>query len=174
MFGTTPIIGAGKGLTIEGTARLTTVPVTLSGGTLAAGTLAVMPGGRLQTTQASQAVGPVVALAGSAIDATGGSLVDRQCIQSQRLLRQRHAPRRQHRHAADANDVVFDSLSLATLGDGGSPGTLNAANGLTLDFGGNVTGFGTVSTPNNVAKPLINNGHITGNSVAERSRSPAT
>ena len=75
LFGATPIIHAGKGLTIEGTARLTTVPITLSGGTLAAGTLAVMPGGRLQTTQASQAVGLFVALAGSAIDATGGSLV---------------------------------------------------------------------------------------------------
>ena len=68
----------------------------------------------------------------------------------------------------DANDVVFDSLALATLGSAGSPGTLTAANGLTLDFGGNVTGFGTVSTPNNVAKPLINNGHITGNSAAQR------
>ena len=61
----------------------------------------------------------------------------------------------------------FDSAALVTLGAGGSPGTLAAANGLTLDFGGNVTGFGTVNTPNDVAKPLINNGHITGNSVAQ-------
>ena len=64
--------------------------------------------------------------------------------------------------------MVFDSLSLATLGNAGGPGTLTAANGLTLDFGGNFTGFGAVSTPNNVAKPLINNGHITGNSVAQK------
>ena len=49
-----------------------------------------------------------------------------------------------------------------------NPGTLNAANGLTLDFGGNVTGFGTVSTPNVLAKPLINNGHVTGTSAAQR------
>ena len=68
---------------------------------------------------------------------------------------------------ADANDAVFDSAALVSLGSGASPGTLNAANGLTLDFGGNVTGFGTVSTTNNLAKPLINNGHITGNSVAQ-------
>jgi hypothetical protein len=68
----------------------------------------------------------------------------------------------------DANDVVFDSLALATLGSGASPGTLSAANGLTLDFGGNIAGFGTVSTPNNAVKPLINNGHITGNSAAQR------
>jgi T5SS/PEP-CTERM-associated repeat protein len=67
----------------------------------------------------------------------------------------------------DANDVVFDSLALATLGSGASPGALSAANGLTLDFGGNITGFGTVSTPNNAVKPLINNGHITGNSPTQ-------
>ena len=62
----------------------------------------------------------------------------------------------------------FDSVSLAALGSGASPGTVNAANGLTLDFGGNITGFGTVSTPNILAKPLINNGHITGTSAAQR------
>jgi hypothetical protein len=54
-----------------------------------------------------------------------------------------------------------------TIGAGGRRGTLAAANGLTLNFGGSLTGFGTVSTPNDVAKPLINNGHITGNSAAE-------
>ena len=68
---------------------------------------------------------------------------------------------------ADANDAVFDSAALVTIGDGGSPGTLAAANGLTLDFGGNVTGFGTINTPNSAAKPFINNGHIAGNSGAE-------
>ena len=168
LFGTTSIIGAGKVLTIEGTAKLTTVPVTLSGGTLAAGTLAVMPGGRLQTTQASLAVGPVVALAGSAIDATSGSLVIGNVSKvngfhgNGTLLTGTNTVT-----LADANDAVLGSASLATLGNGASPGTLAAANGLTLDFGGNITGFGAVTTPNDVAKPLINNGHITGNSVAE-------
>jgi hypothetical protein len=69
----------------------------------------------------------------------------------------------------DANDVVFDSTSLVKLDDGaGTAGTLSAANGLTLNFGGNITGFGTVSTPNDPFKPLINNGHITGNSAAQK------
>lgn len=69
----------------------------------------------------------------------------------------------------DANDVVFDSASLVVLGDGaGGSATLAAANGLTLDFGGNLTGFGAVTTPNDPAKPLINNGHIAGNSSAEK------
>ena len=68
---------------------------------------------------------------------------------------------------ADANDAVLDSAALVTLGAGGSPGTLAAANGLTLDFGGNLTGFGTVDTPDNIATPFTNNGHIAGNSAAE-------
>ncbi|MCA9231056.1 MAG: PEP-CTERM sorting domain-containing protein, partial [Planctomycetales bacterium] len=55
------------------------------------------------------------------------------------------------------------------LGDGvASSGTLAATNGLTLDFGGNISGFGTVDTPNNVATPLTNNGHIAGNSPSEQ------
>jgi T5SS/PEP-CTERM-associated repeat protein len=69
----------------------------------------------------------------------------------------------------DANDVVFDSTSFVKLDNGaGTAGTLSAANGLTLNFGGNITGFGTVSTPNDPFKPLINNGHITGNSAAQK------
>ncbi len=62
----------------------------------------------------------------------------------------------------DANDVVFDSLALMTLGRFSQPGTLNAANGLTLNFGGNISGFGTLDTPDDPARPLLNNGHITG------------
>lgn len=62
----------------------------------------------------------------------------------------------------DANEAVLDSAAWVALGDGGSPGTLVAAGGLTLDFGSNVTGHGTIDTPNNPATPLINNGHISG------------
>ncbi|MGI9456994.1 MAG: beta strand repeat-containing protein, partial [Aeoliella sp.] len=65
----------------------------------------------------------------------------------------------------DANDVVFDSG--ASVDFGNSDGTLVAENGLTLDFGGNITGFGTLDTPDDSATPLINNGHITGNSGTE-------
>ena len=68
----------------------------------------------------------------------------------------------------DANDAVLDSGALATLGIGVSPGTLNAPNGLTLDFGGNIAGSGSVNTPNNQAKPLINNGHIAGTSSTQK------
>jgi len=69
---------------------------------------------------------------------------------------------------ADANDVVFDSAAAVTLGSGGSAGTLAAANGLTLDFGGNIAGYGTIDTPNDPANPFINNGHVAGNSPSEQ------
>lgn len=67
----------------------------------------------------------------------------------------------------DANDVVFDSLALVTLGQGISPGTLAAANGLTLDFGGNITGHGTLDTPDDPLKPTIINGSVVGKSAVE-------
>jgi hypothetical protein len=65
----------------------------------------------------------------------------------------------------DANEVVLGSLT--TLGSGGSPGTLVAENGAVLQFGRNITGFGTVNTANDPFKPLINNGSIIGNSTAD-------
>jgi hypothetical protein len=40
---------------------------------------------------------------------------------------------------------VFDSAALVSLGSGASPGTLDAANGLALDLGGNITGYRVVS-----------------------------
>ena len=64
----------------------------------------------------------------------------------------------------DANDVAFDSGALIDLGSSGS-GSVSAANGLTLDYGANINGAGTVVTPNDATKPLINNGHIQGASA---------
>jgi len=68
---------------------------------------------------------------------------------------------------SDANDAVFDSGAFVTLGDGGNDGRLLAANGLTLDFGGNIGGFGTIDTPNSILTPFISNGHIGGDSLLE-------
>ncbi|MCA9229189.1 MAG: autotransporter-associated beta strand repeat-containing protein [Planctomycetales bacterium] len=66
----------------------------------------------------------------------------------------------------DSNGAVFDSGAFVDLGSTGA-GTLAAANGLTLDFGGNIVGRGTISSPNDGTKPLINNGSISGNSLTE-------
>ncbi|WP_428389338.1 beta strand repeat-containing protein [Mucisphaera sp.] len=61
----------------------------------------------------------------------------------------------------DSNDAVLGSLS--TLGDGaGAAGVVIAQNGITLGFGRNLVGHGTVLTPNDPFKPFINNGNIIG------------
>jgi hypothetical protein len=73
-----------------------------------------------------------------------------------------HAAQTSCRRPPPVNTIFHERLSDET------GGTLSAANGLTLNFGGNITGLGTVSTPNNSAKPLINNGHITGNSPSQK------
>jgi hypothetical protein len=69
---------------------------------------------------------------------------------------------------ADADAAVFDSASQVTLGASGNAGTLSSANGLTLNPGATIAGFGTISTPNSSAKPLVLHGNVTGNSSAER------
>ena len=193
LFGSQPTIQAGKNLTIEGKRRLKAYSRSLVAASKRAPSL-LDPGAQINfqsgSTRANHRARSrnlaqmnvptsgelrvlgfqtyrVAGSAGSTITATGAS-DDRQRLGRQRLRHPRHAQRRRQSVAvADANDAVFDSLSLVTLGSG-DPGTLSAANGLTLDFGGNITGFGTVSTPNTIAKPLINNGHITGNSAAQR------
>lgn len=67
----------------------------------------------------------------------------------------------------DANQAVLGSLT--TLGfTGNNAGFLNAANGILVDFGNNIVGFGTINTPNDVLKPLTNNGSIAGISATEK------
>jgi hypothetical protein len=170
VFGASPTIVTGKQLTVEGMATIdASKSLTLSGGTLSAGTIALLSGSLLGTALSSQVIGPVVTLPGSVIDASGGDLVigDASKVNGFYGNGTLHVGFKAVT-LADANDAVFDSAALVTIGGGGSAGTLNAANGLTLDFGGNITGFGSVTTPNLLAKPLINNGHITGNSAAQK------
>jgi fibronectin-binding autotransporter adhesin len=168
-FGASPVIPAGKSLVVEGTATIaSTAPVTLTGGNLTAGTLFLSPGARLTITAAALVAGPIIASAGSLIDATGADLTIGDSTKVNGFYSDGTVKVGAHVVTlADSNDAVFDSGSLVTVGNGPTAGTLNAANGLTLDFGGNITGTGVITTPNNIAKPLINNGHITGNSVAQ-------
>jgi T5SS/PEP-CTERM-associated repeat protein len=164
-FGTSPVIPSGKILTVEGTATIPAATnVQLSGGALLAGTVLMSPGSRITATQSSVVGGPVIVPAGAIVDATGGDLILGNVSKVDGVYCNGKLQVGTHTLTlADANDAVLDSAALATLGSGVNPGTLTSNNGLTLDFGGNITGFGTVSTPNNVVKPLINNGHITGN-----------
>ena len=47
-------------------------------------------------------------------------------------------------------------------------GTIDAPGGLKLNVGDQISGFGTINTANDAAKPLINNGGILGNSATEQ------
>lgn len=71
----------------------------------------------------------------------------------------------------DSNQAVLGSLT--NLGSSGSDGTIIAANGLLVDFGNNVTGFGSLNTPNNVNQLLMNDGSIVGNSPSEQTTLPS-
>ena len=60
----------------------------------------------------------------------------------------------------DANEAVLGSQT--SLGAGETPGSLTAANGLLVDFGNNVNGFGSINTPNLATKPFTMNGSLAG------------
>ncbi|MCZ6837087.1 MAG: hypothetical protein O7G85_15020 [Planctomycetota bacterium] len=114
-------------------------------------------GGTLSVT------GPVLASTGSLIDASGGSfaLGDATAFNgfyTNGMLDTHDNDITLH----DANAAIFDSGAFVLMGEAGSPGSLTAPNGLTLDFGGTVMGYGSIVTPDNPATPLINNGHING------------
>lgn len=72
-----------------------------------------------------------------------------------------------------ANSVTLASAnqprlgSLTTLGSGGTPGTINAAKGVYLDFATAMTGYGTINTPNNLVQRSIINGTVEGSSGAQ-------
>jgi autotransporter-associated beta strand protein len=66
---------------------------------------------------------------------------------------------------ADANQAVLGSLT--HLGNGGTPGVLAAANGLVLNFGRNLAGYGQVQSTNALANAVIVNGDASGNSLAQ-------
>lgn len=135
--------------------------VMLDNGTINARRLNAMFGGQLSGSGSVEAA--VLADLGSSITATGdlelgnASAVNGFFSNGDLIVQSGTTTLR------DANTATFDSAALVTLGDGvGSSGTLAVPNGITLDFGGNITGVGTVNTPNSAATPLINNGSITG------------
>jgi hypothetical protein len=190
LFGAVPTIAGDKALNIEGTATIDTA-LTLNGGAFRANglvvngsfqfsggtfemtggtitglnSLAIPTGGEFRATGVQSLT--IAGAAGSAITATGSLTLGSASAVNGFYTDGTLTVAANSVTLNDANDATFDSGALVSLGSGANSGTLTSANGLTLDFGGNATGFGTISTPNNSAKPLINNGHITGNSVAQ-------
>src|SRR5262249_51521946 len=63
-----------------------------------------------------------------------------------------------------ANSVTLNSSAPATLGNltalgtAATPGTLNAASGVVINFGSAVTGFGTINSSDTLAKHSVING----------------
>ncbi len=66
----------------------------------------------------------------------------------------------------DSNQAVSGSLTQIGQAET-TPGNLFADNGLLVDFGHNVTGWGTLHTPNVPSKLLMHNGALLGNSSTE-------
>ncbi len=111
--------------------------------------------------------GPLQAATGSVINIAGGNteLGDATAVNGVFIGGELHV----HTNVVtlgDADQVVFDSGALVTLGDGpDAPGQIIAANGITLDFGGNITGNGILRTADDPTRPTINNGSIVGDSM---------
>lgn len=168
-FGAAPTFSTGKALVVEGNAAISAAaPVTFSGGALSAQTILFMPGSNISVTQPTAVSGPSLLLAGSIIDATGANLTLGDANKVNGFYGNGElAVGSSTVTLADKNDAVLDSATLVTLGGGGSAGALAAANGLTLNFGGNITGHGTIDTPDDRSRPYINNGNLIGDSLAQ-------
>jgi T5SS/PEP-CTERM-associated repeat protein len=168
-FGMAPTIGVGKKLVVEGNAELSAAaPFTLAGGSVAANSFMISNGGHLVSTQTSQMLGPVASLTDSVIDATGGDLVIGDATKANGFYTNGTVAIGSHTVTlADSDGAMFDAAATVQLGAAGNPGTMAAPNGLTLNSGGTLTGYGTVVTPNSAATPFSNNGNVSGNSLAE-------
>ena len=57
--------------------------------------------------------------------------------------------------------------NLTTLGNGATPGTLNATNGFATDFDQSITGYGTINSANTLAKHATINGTVIGTSAGQ-------
>jgi hypothetical protein len=165
---TLPLFDPTVGMSVAGSAIVDVGGhLSIEGATLSLGGLIVASGGRVTYQSGSFETGPLQGAIGSVLDIRANvSLGDPGAVNGFGTAGTVHVQDNVVT-LQDANDAVFDSMTLVTLGNGGNSGSVAAANGLTLDFGGNITGLGTVDTPNNSSKPLVNNGNITGNSPNE-------
>jgi hypothetical protein len=110
--------------------------------------------------------GPIAADVGSTIEATGALTMGDASSPAGFFSRGELRVFTNTVTLLDSNQVVLGSNT--RLGNAGVPGTLIAANGAIIDFGGNIVGFGTLNTPNDALKPVTNNGAINGNSATEK------
>lgn len=136
----------------------------LNGGTLIAANGVAIPTG-LALNAHGTISGRVASEAGSVIEATGSlSMGDSQSFGGYFS----NGELRENGHGVtimDRNQAVMGSLT--TIGQPGTPGTLTAANGIFVDFGRGIEGYGTVVSDNSMSKATIVNGNAAGNSASE-------
>jgi ELWxxDGT repeat protein len=176
----TYILSAGPAFEVSGTLRidsgeylgvgspaplkLSTLTI-LSGGTLDARTAGIALGTGDTLRGSGTVTGPVAADIGSLIDAQGTLTLGDSSSPAGFATRGELYVGNSTVTLLDSNQAVLGSLT--SLGESNIPGTLNSANGVVVDFGNNITGFGTVNTPNDVLKLVTNNGSISGDSATK-------
>ena len=136
----------------------------LNGGTLVAGNGVAVPTG-LALTGSGAITGRVAAEAGSLIEATGALTMGDATHLAGFFSNGELRAQAQTVTLADRNQATLGSIT--ELGLGANPGTLNAANGVFVDFSRGITGYGTVNSVNTLAKATIVNGSAIGTSGAQ-------
>ncbi len=132
---------------------------TLSGGTLASSGL-VSLGAAESIVGTGTLTGRFAGEAGSMILASGNMTIGNASSTAGFLTRGELDAGTSTVTLLDSNQAVLGSLT--SLGNATTIGTLSAANGALIDFGNNLIGYGTLNTPNLVAKQTTINGSVEG------------
>lgn len=134
----------------------------------------ILGGGTLSTTAvAALATGSVLSGAGtmsgrfsgdigSVVLTTGNMSIGSSTSSSGFLTRGDMVVNQHSVSLLDANEAVLGSQT--TLGSATAPGSVTATNGLLVDFGNNVSGYGSLNTPNLASKSFTLNGSVNGDS----------
>lgn len=157
---TGPIIVNGGTLTVRSRNFISLPTVTLAGGTLNAPNGYAVPLGAVLQGNGG-VTGRVATANGSTIIATGNMTIgDGAHLAGVNLDGELYT---------GDNAVTLNDANQAVLGSFTNlgftvPGTLNATNGLVLNFGRNLTGWGNVNSTNALAQAVIANGDVQGDS----------
>jgi|GEM_PF-6497667 len=157
-----PIVINGGTLTARSLNFVTLPDVTLAGGTLNTPNGYAIPLGAV--LQGDGAVtGRIASANGSSVYATGALTIGSSSHVAGVNLDGELYTGANTVQLDDANQAVLGSLT--DLGDPTytTPGAINAANGIVLNFGRNITGFGTITATNNVLTAMLINGDVNGN-----------
>ncbi|MEO0529180.1 MAG: hypothetical protein AAF266_01250 [Planctomycetota bacterium] len=157
---------SGTSITLAGPVIVAPAASLSISGQLSAGGLQLATGGFMGTPFFSTLTidGPVATAVGSRLSVTGVTTMGDPTARNGVIIGGELLLGSNDLTLLDANDVVFDSGAFVSLSTTSTE--VFADNGLTIDFGANVVGEGSLVTPDDPTKPLTNNGHIAGDSPA--------